>query len=103
MSVRYFMIVLGLLVIADAHIVTALAGEHAIVEPTCGARLPTLTRDVSPLIPQGLEPRPSPVSQSPSPLLPVQVLSPSTFEPSRLPNGNWPQDSLHALVHVFLF
>lgn len=49
MSFRCFMIVLALLSIADAHIATAFAGDHAIVEPTCGASLPTFTRDASPL------------------------------------------------------
>jgi hypothetical protein len=94
---------LSLLIIADAHIVTALAGDQAIVEPTCGARLPTLTRDANPSALQSVEPRPSPVSQSPSPLLDGLVLASSPLEPSLFPNGSWYQDQLHALVHVFLF
>jgi hypothetical protein len=105
-SIGYLLLMLGVLVIADAHIATALAGDHAIVEPTCGASLPTLTRDASPAVLQRLKPissTSSTVSQSPSPLLHGPVLSPSTFEPSLLPNEHWPQDPLHALVHVFLF
>jgi hypothetical protein len=102
-SIGYLLLVLALLVIADAHIVTALAGGHATVEPTCGASLPTLTRDASSPVLQRLEPRPSPVSQSLSPLPHGPVLSPATFEPSLFPNGNRQQDQLHALVHVLLF
>lgn len=102
MSLRYFMLVLGLLVIADAHIATAFAGDQAIVEPTCGASLPTLQRDATPSI-HSLELMPSTLSQIASTLLHVQALSPSTFEQSLLPNGNWHQDQLQDFVHVFLF
>ena len=103
MSFRCFMIVLGLLVIADAHIATAFAGDQAILEPTCGANLPTLKRDASPSVLHRLEPRPSTLSHSPPPLLHVQALSPSPFEKSFSPNGSWRQDQLHDFVHVFLF
>ncbi len=103
MRFRCLIIVLALLSIADAHIATAFAGGRVIVEPTCVASLPTLKRDASPSVLQSLEPRPSTLSHSPSTLLHVQVLSPSTFEQSLLPNGNWHQDQLHDLVHVFLF
>ena len=95
MSLRYFILVLSLVVIAcvsDAHIATAFAGNQAIVEPTCVASLPTLKRDASPSVLQSLEPRPSPLSHGPSTLLHVQVLSPSTFEHLLFPNGNWHQD-----------
>jgi len=102
MRLRCFMLVLALLVIGDAHIVTALAGGHATVEPTCGASLPTLRRDASPSALQSVAPTPSTVSQSLSPLLHAQALSPSTFEQSLLPHARWHQDPLHALVHVFL-
>lgn len=102
-SIGYLLLVLGVLVIADAHIVTAFAGDHAIVEPTCGASLPTLTRDASPSVLQRLEPTFSTISQSPSPLLHGPVRASSTLEPSFFPNGNCHQDPLHALVHVFLF
>jgi hypothetical protein len=106
MSLRYFMLVLSLLVIAcvsDAHIATASAGDQATVETTCGVGLPTLRSDASPSVLQSLEPRPSTLSHSPSTLLHGPVLSPSTFEQSLLPNGSWHQDQLHDLVHVFLF
>ena len=65
-SIRYVLLMLGVLVMADAHIVTALAGGHVVVESTCGAGLPTLTRDASPSVLQSLEPTPSTLSQSPS-------------------------------------
>lgn len=97
------MIVLALLISADAHILTVFAGNQAIVEPTCGAGLPTLTRDASPSVLQSLEPKPSTLSQSPATLLHVQVLSPSTFEQAVFPSGNWHQDQIYEFVHVFLF
>ena len=103
MSLRYVMFVLALLISADAHIATAFAGNQAIVEPTCGARLPTLKRDASPSVIHNSEPRPSTVSHSPSPLLHEPVLALSTLEKWFFPNGNWHQDQLHAFVHVFLF
>ncbi len=106
MSLRYFMLVLSLLVIAcvsDAHIPTAFAGDQATVETTCGIGLPTLTRDASPSALHGLEPRPATLSQSPSTLLHGAVLASPTLEQSFFPNGNWHQDQLHDLVHVFLF
>jgi hypothetical protein len=97
------MIVLALLVIADAHIATALVGHHTIVEPTCGARLPTLTRDASPAVLQSVAPRPVTVSQSPSPLLHGPALASSALEPLVVPTGSWPQGQLQAFVHVFLY
>jgi hypothetical protein len=97
------MIVLALLSIADAHIGTAIAGGRVIIEPTCGASVPTLRRDASPSVLQSLEPRPSPVSHSPATLLHGSVLASSTLEQSFSPNGNGHQDPLHAVVHVFLF
>jgi hypothetical protein len=103
MSLRYFMLVLAFLIIADAHIATAFAGNHAIVEPTCGASLPTLKRDASPSVLHRLEPMSSTLSHSPSTLLHGPVLSSSTLEKSFSPNGKWHQDQLHDLVHVFLF
>jgi hypothetical protein len=106
MSLRYFMLVLSLLVIAcisDAHIATAFAGDQATVEPTCGAGLPTLKRDASPSVLQSLEPRPSTLSPIASTLLHVQALASSILEQSFFPNGNWHQDQLHGMVHVFLF
>lgn len=101
MRLRYLMIVLSLLLIADAHIATAVAGDRVIVETTCGAGLPTLTRDASPSGLQRMEPGPSTVSPSPSPLLHGPVLASSTLEPSLFPSGHWLPDPLHALVHVF--
>jgi hypothetical protein len=100
------MLVLSLLVIAcvsDAHIATAFAGDQATVETICGVGLPMVKGDVNPSGLQSLAPRPSPVSQSPSLLLHGPVLASSTLEQSFFPNGSWPQDPLHALVHVFLF
>ncbi|HSF30485.1 MAG TPA: hypothetical protein VLK82_08450 [Candidatus Tectomicrobia bacterium] len=106
MSLRYFMIVLSVLVIAcvsDAHIATAFAGDQATAETICGLGLPSLKGDASPSVLQSLVPRPSPVSQSPSPLLHGPILSSSTLEPSLFPNGTWYQDQLYGFVHVFLF
>jgi hypothetical protein len=106
MNLRYFMVVLSLLVIAcvsDAHVATAFAGDQATVETTCGVGLPTLSRDASPSVLQSVEPMPSPLSHIASALLHVQGRSPSTFEQSLFPNGNGHQDQLHNLVHVFLF
>lgn len=102
-SIGYLLLMLGVLVIADAHIITALAGDHAIVEPTCGASLPTLKRDASPSVLQSVESKPLTVSYTASTLPPVQVLSPSPVEQSVSLNGNCHQNPLHALVHVFLF
>ena len=103
MSLRYVMFVLALLISADAHIATAFAGNQAIVEPTCGARLPTLKRDASPSVLHSLEPMSSTLNHSPSPLLQGPVLASSTLEKSFSPNGNWHQDQLYDFVHVFLF
>jgi hypothetical protein len=106
MSLRYFMLVLSLLVIAcvsDVHIATAFVGDQAAGETTCGVGLPTLKGDASPSVLQSLEPRPATLSHSPSPLLHGPVLASSTLEQSFFPNGNWHQDQLHNFVHVFLF
>ena len=103
MSFRCFMIVLALLSIADAHLASAFAGNQAIVEPTCGALLPTLKRDANPSGLQSMEPRPSPVSQSPSTLPHAPALASATLEQSVSPNSSWHQDQLHDFVHVFLF
>jgi hypothetical protein len=95
------MIVLALLIIADAHIATAFAGNQAIVEPTCVASLPTLKRDASPSVLQSLEPMPSTLSHT------RQSCDTSRFPPP--PSNNHVylmkrhQDQLYDLVHVFLF
>lgn len=106
MRLRCLLLVLSVLVIAcvsDASIATALAGDQATVETTCGVGLSTLTRDATPSVLHNVEPRPSPVSHSASTLSHVQALSPSTFLQSFLPHGSWHQDPLHAFVHVLLF
>ncbi len=106
MSLRYFMIVLSVLVIAcvsDAHIATAFAGDQATVETICGLGLPSLKGDASPSVLQSLVPRPSPSSQSPSTLPHAPALASATLEQSVSPNGSWHQDQLHDFVQVFLF
>lgn len=103
MVVRCLMVALAFLVIADAHIATALAGDRVIVEATCEARLPTLNRTPLPLIVQTVEAKPPPACQSPSPLLHPLVLASSSLDPLWFPPGERHQDQLHALVHVFLF
>lgn len=93
---RYCMFGLSLLVIAAVHMATASANGHAIDKPTCWARLSTLQHDASPAVLQRVNPRPSMVSQGPSSLLHGPV-----FAVSSLALSLFPQDSLHAFVHVF--
>lgn len=102
MSFRYVMLVLSLLLVTDAHIPTALGGHKAMVAPTCGARLLTLKRRANPSVLQSVEPGPAPASQSLSPLLHGPVLAASPLGPALFPHESWPQDLLHAFLHIFL-
>ena len=103
MRLRYFMLALGMLIIADAHIATTFAGSHVIVQSTCGALLTTLKQDVNPSGVHGLQPMSALLSHSPEPLLHGPVLSLSTFAKSFPPKGSWHQDQIHDFVHVYLF
>jgi hypothetical protein len=61
MSLRYFMLVLSLLVIAcvsDAHTATAFAGDQVTIETTCRVGLPTFKGEASLSVLQSLELRP---------------------------------------------
>jgi hypothetical protein len=97
------LLVLGILVIADAHIVTAAAGDHAIVEATCGAGLPVFTQGMKALAIASMEPIPSALGTLDTILPYVNVYPPYSLEEHSLPTGNCHQDKLYHLVHVFLF
>lgn len=101
--IRGLMLVLGVLVIADAHIVTAIAQGRAVVEPTCGTGAPVLQRGTESIAIGSMESWPSPSSHIDPTVLDAKRCMASILEVLSVPTGNPHQHKLHAFVHVFRF
>ena len=103
LSVTCLMLVLGLLVIAHAHSVTAAADGPAHGEGTCEAGPAVLEGGTRTLTISSLQPTPSPVSNIELSPLHATAYPPSTLGSPVVPTGNCHQDKLHCFVHIFLF
>jgi hypothetical protein len=97
------MFALGILISADAHIVTAVADSQEVVEATCGTGLPVLTRDLKTFAIASLDPIPSPSSPPTSMLLQPHAPPPSALDQPFLRAKHCHRDKLHPFVLVFLF
>jgi len=97
------MLVLGFLVIADAHHNTAAGDGPAHAEGTCEAGPAELQGGVQTLAISGLQPTPSPMSHTELSPIHAHAYSPATLERLCVLTGNYHQSKLHCFVHVFLF
>jgi len=102
LSMQCLMLVLGFLVVAEAHHSTAAADGPAHVEGTCGAGPAVLQGGVRTLAIGSLQLTSSPVNNLE--LSPLQALAypPSTLERPCVTTGNCHQDKLHCFMHIFL-
>jgi hypothetical protein len=96
------MLVLGVLVLTNACIVTAAAGDQAIDEATCGVGLPVLKSAMSTLASARLEPTSCVLHHLESCPWPATVGPPSHLARHVVLTGNRLQDNLHPFVQVFL-
>jgi hypothetical protein len=103
LGIQCVLLVLGLLVMVQAHPVTAAADGPAHVTETCGAGPAVLEGGTRTLGVSSLQPPSSPGSNSEAGLFHTQAYSPSALERSCLSIGNCHQSKLHCFVHVFLF
>ena len=101
-TMQCLMLVLGLLVLAHAHSITAAADSPLEVKGTCEAGPAALQGGTRTLTISSLEPVPFPVSDIDLSSLHVHASPPFPLESPCVPTGNCHQDQLHCFVHVFL-